>query len=216
MATTGLFSCKQGSNQPQDTVDIETTKSTENIESQKPIANPNDKFIDTKYEYTDSTGKSLIIENSLPKGGLKYTDSNGKDYVYAIFWTRITNQTANPLELTIDFTADSFELPSKSDNYFKLYLPSDTMTLDKQTLFNYGLRNLESFLDNELLKSSSLQRTINPKGSSIFYVITLFNKGVEGTVRTGLSLIEQTLFYRINDKEIQCGQINLKKLILKK
>ena len=42
-------------------------------------------YIDTKYEYTDSTGKSLIIQNSLPRGGLTYTDPNGEIYVYAVF-----------------------------------------------------------------------------------------------------------------------------------
>ncbi len=212
MATTGLFSCGQGSKSRPDTVDTDTLGSTENVESQKPLTHHNDKYIDTKYEYIDSMGKSLIIENSLPKGGLKYTDPNVKDYVYAIFWTRITNQTANPFELTIDFPADSFELLSSAGNYFKIFLPSDTMTLEKEPLFDYGLTGLESFLNNGLHKSSSLQRTINPKDSSVFYVVTLFNKGVEGVMRAGLSLKEQNLFYRINDIEIYCGQTNFKKL----
>jgi hypothetical protein len=41
--------------------------------------------------------------NSLPKGGLKYTYLNGKQYVYAIFWTRFINDTGNPFEFTINF-----------------------------------------------------------------------------------------------------------------
>jgi hypothetical protein len=55
-----------------------------------------------------------------------------------------------------------------------------------------------------------LKRTINPKRSTTFYVVTLSNRGVDGTIRAGLSLKEQNLFYRINDKEIHCGKINLK------
>ena len=218
MATTGLFSCGQGSKSTPDTVtvDIETLESTEYVKSQKPLTYHDEKYIDTKYEYTVSTGKSLIIQNSLPKGGLKYTAPNGKDYVYAIFWTRIINETANPFELTLDFPAVSFGFPSSADNYFKIFLPSDTMTLDKEPLFNYGLTDLESFLDNSLHKSSSLQRTISPEDSSIFYVVTLFKQGVEGVVRAGLSLKEQNLFYRINDKKIHCGQFNFNKLKLQK
>ena len=212
MSTTGFFSCRQGSKSTLNTVDKETLESTKNVQSQKPFTNHNDKYIDTKFKYADSTGKHLIIENSLPRGGLKYTAPNGEKYVYAIFWTRITNETINPFDLTIDFPADSFELPSSAGRYFKIFLPSDTMTLDKEGLFNYGLTGLEYFLDNSLHKSPSLKRTINPKESGSFYVVTLFNKGVDGTLRTGLSLKGQNLFYRINDKEIHCGKINLKKL----
>jgi hypothetical protein len=79
-------------------------------------------------------------------------------------------------------------------------------------LFNYGLTDLESFLDKTHNKSSSLKRTINPKESSAFYVVTLFNRGVDGALRTALSLKEQNLFYSVNDKEIHCGKINLKLL----
>ena len=216
MATTGLYSCGQGRKSTPDTVDIKTLNSTENVQSQKPLTNHNEKYIDTKYEYIDSIGSNLIIQNSLPKGGLKYTDPNGKVYVYAIFWTRIINETINPFELTINFPVDSQELPSSPGRYFKILLPSDKMTLDKEHLFNYGLTDLESFLDNGIHKSYSLKRTINPKETSTFYVVTLFNKGVDGTLRTGLSLKEQNLFYRINDKEIHCGKINLKNVMLQK
>ena len=191
----------------------------ENIkpETKDTVTSPgsNEKY-HTKYEYTDSTGKGLIIQNSFPRGGLTYADPSGKVYVYAIFWTRITNETATPVKCTIDFPADSFELPSSADRYFKLFLPADTMTLEKEHLFNYGLADLKSYLDTGLNRPSSLKRTIDPKESSSFYVITLFNKGVDGTLRTGLGLKEQDLFYRINDKEIHCGKINLKNLILKK
>ena len=67
-------------------------------------------WIDTKYEYTDSTGASLIIQNSLPKGGTKYTGPNGEVYNYVVFWTRIINETDHPLELKIDFPIDSYEI----------------------------------------------------------------------------------------------------------
>ena len=103
------------------------------------------------------------------------------------------------------------------------------MTLDKEPFFNHGLTDLESFLDNSIHKPSSLKRTINPKESSGFYVVMLcLIEGAHGTLRTGLSLKGQNLFYRIsqytstsapsiiNEREIHCGKINLKKLMLRK
>jgi hypothetical protein len=168
------------------------------------------------YEYTDFSGKRLIIQNSFPKGGDRYTDLNGKVWVFAVFWSRITNETDNPLELKIDFPVDPFKLPSSPGSYFKLFLPSETMTIEKEGLYNYGLPVLNSFLDKGLQKASSLKRTINPKESSAFYVVTLFNIGVDGWLRTELSLKGQNLFYRINGKEIYCGKINLKNLKLQR
>ena len=183
-------------------------------------------WIDTKYEYTDSNGASLIIQNSFPRGGVKYTDPNGEVYYYAVFWTQLINGTDNPLELKINFPIDSYEVPSLPGKYFEILVPADTMTLDKFPLFNYGLTDLKSFLDNSIHKLSSLKRTINPKESSGFYVVMLcLIEGAHGTMRTGLSLKGQNLSYRIkldgsksnsksNDKEIHCGSINLKNLTL--
>jgi hypothetical protein len=215
LAITGLFSCKQGSKSTPNTVDIENLDSTKNVQIKKQSAKHNENNFYTKYQYTESNGARLIIQNSFPKSGINYTDPHGKKYIYAVFWTRITNNTINPLELTIDFPLDSFEIPSSSGNYMKLLLPSDTLTIDKEPLNDYGL-TVKSFLDSNRHKSSSLKRTINPKGSSAFYVVTLSNRGVNGTLRTGFSLKGQNLFYRVNDKEILCGKIDLTKLMLRK
>jgi hypothetical protein len=205
--TAGLFSCRQGSNS---------------------APNQNEKDIHTKYEYTDSIGKRLTIQNGFPRGGMKYTDSSGEVYVYAVFWTRIINETDNRLELKIHFPVDSYEIPSLPGKYYKVLVPPDTMTFDKEDLFIYGLTDLDSFLDKRIHKPSSLERIINPKESSGFYVVILgLVEGAHGTVRTGLSLDGQDLFYRIkndgsrsntksSDKEINCGSINLKDLVLQK
>lgn len=213
LATTALFSCKEGSKSRLDTVDTKALDSVKNIENKKQAAL--NKAIYTKYGYKDSKGASLIIENSLPKGGLKYI--NGKEYVYVVFWTRINNQTANPLELKMNFPVDSYEIPALPDQYFKILLPPNEMTYEKIPLFNYGLKDLNSFLDKNTHKSSSLKRTINSKQSRSFYVVLLcVTKGAHGTLRTGLSLKGQNLFYAINDREIHCGNINLKDLTLEK
>ena len=209
--TTVLYSCGQEhkSTPVKVSKDLEKPTTLVNTKSQILVNVSEQQNVDTRYVYVDTNDQNIIIENSYPRGGLKYTDSKGKKYVYAVFWTRITNETNNPFELTMEFTEDSYELPSSPNRFFKLFIPSSTMTPEKEPLFNYGL-DLEKYLDNNLNKKNELIRTISSKGSSGFYVVTLFNKGVDGTLRTGLSIKERKLIYRINDKEIDCGNINLK------
>jgi hypothetical protein len=210
-----LSSCGQTqTNSPKDNIKSETKDILTSPGSNEPD-------IHSKYEYVDSIGKRLIIQNGLPRGGIRYTDPNGEVYHYAIFWTQIINETDNRLELKIHFPVDSYEVPSLPGKYYKILVPPDTMTLDKFPLFKYGLTDLESFLDNSIHKPSSLKRTINPKESSGFYVVMLcLVEGAHGTMRTGLRLKGQDLFYRIkndgsksntksSDKEINCGSINL-------
>lgn len=205
VAITVFFSWWQLRKSRPTAVDIKTLDSNKNVQNQKAY----DKYIDTKYEYKDATGVGLIIQNSFPKSGINYTDLNGKKYVYAVFWTRIINKNVNPVQLSINFPLNSFELPTSSGNYVKLLLPSNTITHDKIPLFDYGL-SVKSFLDQDIHKSSSLKRIIDPNESSGFYLVTLSNQGVNGKLRTGFSLRGQKLFYRIIDKEIPAGEIKLK------
>jgi hypothetical protein len=217
MLTTGLFSCGQGNKSTSIKVSkkLEKSKPVMSVESQTRPDLSNQKNVDTRYVYSDPSGHNLIIENSYPRGGLKYTDPLGEEYVYAVFWTRITNETNNPFEFEMEFSEDSYELKSSPGRFFKLFIASDTITPVKESLFNYGL-DLEKYLDNNFRKQAYLVTTINPKDSSGFYVVTLFNQGVNGTLRTGLSINKEKLIYRINDKEIECGYKNLKQLELKK
>ena len=161
---------------------------------------------------SETASGGITIQNSYPRGGSRYTDSGGKDFVYAIFWTRVVNETATPLELTINFPADSVVITS-SYNYFKLFLPPDTMTLGSQLVYDYGL-DLKSFLDTGFHKPTMLQRTINPKDESVFYVALLTYRPYNGAVRAGFILKEQNLFYRVNMIDpalIPCGKIVFKK-----
>lgn len=206
----GLFSFGQNNKSTQDTFEIETVSSIR------------------KYEYADSKGKRLIIQNSWSRG-IQYIDSNGKKKNKVLFWTRITNETENPLELNIAFPVE-YEVPSLPGKYFKILLPPDTMTLAKEPLPDYGITDLKSFLDTSLYKPSSLKRTIKPKESGGFYVAILFDEGVSGPFRSGLSIKGENLVYRISrydgrrggslmlvdEKDINCGSINLKDLVRQK
>lgn len=222
-ATIGLFSCKQDSKLTSQSLNIKKSNSVKNIQ--------NDKNIYTKYEYADSKGGNLIIQNSFPKGGTKYTAPDGEVYYYAVFFTRIINETDNPLELKISFPADSYELPSLPGEYFKILLPPNKMTLDKEPLFNYGLTELESFLDNNRNKSSALNSIIGPKNSTYFYVLRLNSVKSDlqsnGSIRAEFSLKNQNLYFNVkndgsktnsesSDIEIYCGSINFKNVTLQK
>jgi hypothetical protein len=156
--------------------------------------------IDTESKYTRSNVKGVIVQNSYPKSGgdadekCRYTDSTGKIYRYAVFWTHIVNETDTPLELAIDFPAI---LPSPYSR-IKLFLPTDTMTIDKESLYNYGITGLKSFLDTDF-NNGILKRTINPKEESLLYIVLLSPLyHVGGTLRTGVILKDQDLFYRIS------------------
>jgi hypothetical protein len=185
-------------------------------------------YIDTEYRYTDSTGLSVIIQNSSPKWGgflfedssrakgYTYTSAGGKKFGCVIFWYRIINETDSPLELTLNFPADSFAIQSFPESYFKLFLPSDTMNLGKEAAHSYGLTGLRSFLDSTFYKPTRLQRTIDRRGSYMFYIALLdyYPEGTEGVTvrrtRAELVLDETDLFYDINlhgSGVISCGQI---------
>lgn len=173
---------------------------------------------------TDSAGASLIIQNGFPRGWTKYTDRDGRVYSCVIFFTRLINESDRSLDLNIDFPLNSYEVPSLPGKYYEILIPPDTMTLEKESLFNYGLADLEPFLNKDIHKSSLFKRTIHPKESSGFYVVVLcLMEGARGVMRTGLSLKGQDLFYRVKidgsssgtksiDKEIHCGTINVKSL----
>lgn len=208
----GILSCKESNKHRSETSATDYQKAGEAKEglAEKTLFNQiEDKYIHTKYAYNDAKGRQVLIQNSYPKGGLKYIDSSGKDFTYAIFWTQISNKTDYPLALNIEFSGDSLELPNSLSTYFKVLLPAEIMTPEKIPLFNYGLENLKFSLDNGFGKSSSLQKTINSKDSCIFYVVVLTNQGIDGVVRAGFRLEEQNVLFSFNEKEIWCGHINL-------
>lgn len=172
------------------------------------------KIADIKW-YSETTSKGVIIQNSFPKGG-PYKGAAGKNfnYSYLIFFSSVTNETGAPLELTINFPADSFAIPSSPDTFFKIFLPPDIMTPDKVPLFNYGLTSIESFLN--FTTPTRLQKTINPKEQFLFYIGTVFYQTKDsiqyqsrGGNRAELILKGQDLFYKMIPQidDLPCGHI---------
>lgn len=188
----GFFSCKKSNKSILNADIIEISDSVKNTQSRKVF---NDRDIYTKHKYVGSDGKGIIIQNGFPRGGAKYTDKNGDNYNYAVFWTEIINEINNPLELKVDFPSDLYEVPSLHGKYYEVLVPADTMTFEKFPRSLYGLTNLESYLDNNIHKSAPLKRTIYPKQSNGFYAVILCpTEGAHGTMRTELSLKGQSFF----------------------
>jgi len=172
---------------------------------------------DGKLLQKDTTdGKGIIIQNSLPKGD-RYYNPSGEPFGCAIFWTRVINETATPVELSINFPTDSFEILPSPGSYLNLFLPPDTMSHDKESMYNYGATGLHSFLDDGLNKPTKLEKTINPKEEFLFYIGALSYQPGGGVIRTGLVLTEKGLFYRVRiiplfDFDlIPCGYITIQK-----
>ncbi|TXI70049.1 MAG: hypothetical protein E6Q41_01835 [Cyclobacteriaceae bacterium] len=166
--------------------------------------------------YSESNTNGIIIQNSYPKGG-PYLGPVSKNYNYSrlVFVTRVVNETSAPVELSINFSADSIAIPGSPNTFVKLFLPSDTMTLDKLPLFNYGVTNLKA-----LDKPTRFHRIIKPKEDCLFYVAGIFYQTVataqnqnRGGNRAELVLQGQKLFYRMPPQiaSLPCGEIVFKK-----
>src|SRR5688500_11937848 len=162
----------------------------------------------THFRDSDTTINGVRIENGLPKGG-GHTDSKGKRFGFALLWTRVINETSTPLELKINFPADSFALPTP-DSYLKLLLLPDSIYYSE-----YDSKGLNSFLDTGINKPTTLQRTIHPNEECLFYIgFVSYKFGC--MVRAGLVLKDQELFYKMsiiphfNSVLFPCGRITFK------
>jgi hypothetical protein len=180
--------------------------------TEKPFTNYSGRWLHTESTIPNSIGGELIIQNSYPKGGSQYTDATGRRFSYVIFWTRIINKTNAPIELNTKFPADSFPVSSSTDSHLKVFLPPATMTLEKESLFNYGIKDFEPFLDAGLNKSTMRQITIAPKEESLFYTALLLYH-IDFPIRSAFIVKGEDLFYTINNgtggdtMEIPCGKI---------
>lgn len=227
LTTTWLFSCGQQNKltTEKNSIDSSRIDTTKNVKSQRSQIHNIEKASGYRYIYTDTTytfssGKGITIQNSYPKGGMiepdgtQYSDSSEKRYAFVVLWTRIINETATPIELAINIPADSFAIFTPPNSYLKLLLPKDKMTVDKLSSFNYGLTGIKSYLDANMNTASILQKTINPNEEHIFYVAALSYKA-EGTVRSGLFLKEQELYYRMSIAPHGAGTIPFGKIAFK-
>ena len=171
-------------------------------------------WIHTEAKYSDDIGNAMSITNSFPKGGGTYSDAAGNTYNYVNFWYRLTNMSEVPMEFKLEFPDKPLTFFPSPNSHIRIYLPSETMTSEKITMFDYGLSNLKGYLDAKFDEPSQLEKTIKPKEEFMFYVSILIYQA-QGSARASLVLKENNLFYHIrmdpNSDVIPCGQITFKK-----
>lgn len=164
-------------------------------------------WVDSKAKYMDASGNLVEFTNSLPKGGGVHF-LNGKKYSYVIFWTRIHNQSAIPLQLQVKFSDLTFF--KSTESHIKIVLPKVSMTIDKVQFFDYGLTNMQSLLNDKSKQLSTLQKQVFPKEDYYFYIPVFIHED-SGTARAALILKGKDLFYNIrigSDKAlIPCGNL---------
>ena len=150
--------------------------------------------------YSKSESNGVVIQNSYNKGG-PYTGPVKQYHNVSnlVYFTRVINETEQPLELTVNFTAESFAIPNSPDTFVRLSLPPDTMTLKKRNLFNYGVRDLDSFD-----QTHRYQKKLNPNEDCLFNVVAIFYQTKaeawsqdRGGNRAELVLKGQDLYYRM-------------------
>jgi hypothetical protein len=168
-------------------------------------------WVDSEVKHTDSKGNSVMMTNSLPKGG-GVVYQNGKKYGYVVFWTRMSNQSATPIELKVKFPEVTFF--KSPDSYIKIVLPKESMNIEKEQLFDYGLTNLQSILNDESNQLVILQKKIGPKEDYLFYVTVFIHIEGSGSARAKFELNDKELFYKISMGSdttlIPCGSLDFK------
>lgn len=164
-------------------------------------------WIDTEVKYSFANQKDVIFTHSLPKGGGQY-NLKGIKYNHVVFWTRINNQTSTPIKLQVTFP-DITYLQSPNA-HIKILLPKDTMSHEKEQLFNYGLTGFEFLLNDNTRQVKTLIKTIDPKKDYYFY-IPVFMHEINGSARASIVLKGEKLFYKISIGKdtafIPCGSL---------
>jgi len=172
----------------------------------------NRNWVDSALKLTDAKGNVAKFIHSFPRGGGEVY-KNGKKYSYVVFWTRVFNQSATPLELKVKFPEVTFF--NWPDDYIQIVLPKETMLMDKVHAYDYGLTHLQSFLNDKSNQLNFLQKRINPNQEHIFYIIVFMHIKNWGTARAKFELKDQALFYKISmgsdTTMIPCGHLYFKK-----
>jgi hypothetical protein len=162
--------------------------------------------------YSETVRNGVRIQNSFPKGG-PYLGGvkTGFNHSYLVFYTRIVNETENPITFEVNFDGTPFAIPGAPDTFMKLLLPSATMTAEKRSLFSYGIDEL-----TPLGGASQFKKTLNPEEECFFYTVAFFYQTREdilpqdrGGNRGEFTLEGETLFYRIlpQVEALRCGSV---------
>lgn len=167
------------------------------------VPEPESESLHTKHEFTDGSGNKVIVRNSYPRGGQWIKDVNGTRYIYAVFWSQVQNSTHQDLGLEIGFPNRSLFLSELPDRSFRILVPTDVYTKEKDALENYGL-DVEKYMQSQIETGKQFMLTIKPGETRGIYFVVLFNKGIDGTLRAGLEFVNDKIQYRVNKSVFDC------------
>lgn len=171
-------------------------------------------YLDTACSYSNAEGLAVTIQNGKPRGEA-YFDPSGRELFRVIFWYRVINEGATPIDLIVNFPADTYSVPPSADSFLKLFLPPGKFSLENLTDYNYGATTLDSYLENNFDKPTKLQETIQPNEEHLFVIGTMVYKS-RGQVKAELVLKGDELFYEVSifphlaSTMFPCGKIELK------
>lgn len=166
--------------------------------------------------YSELTTDGITIQNSYPKGGA-YSGPVKEhfNYSYLVFHSRLINNSGEPFELNVNFSGDPVPIPNAPYTYLKLFLPSEEMTLEKQSLLSYGITELKS-----LDEPTSFRKKLQNKEECRFYVVAIFYQidkhapyEDRGGNRAEFFLDGQKLVFRMKPQieSLDCGSIRFDK-----
>ena len=120
--------------------------------------------------YSECSHEGITIQNSFPKGG-PYPGQTHEFYnhSYLVFFTRITNDSKDTIDISVDFSDEPIVIPNSTNTYMRILLPSADMTMDKIPQFSYGLNELES-----LYGPTNYKNQLIPGEETIFYLVAFF------------------------------------------
>ena len=172
-------------------------------ETSAPPVHELDKYLYTDTLYVNEAGELLTIQNGLPKGGMidpdgtPYQDASGKSYQFAVFWTRLVNESNEPIDIHVSTPADSFAIFTPPNSYLKLFLVPDEFSYQELSSFNYGLADIKSFLDINFNRGTDLQITLEANEDHIFYIATISYQAA-GVPRGAFILKGNDLYYSMS------------------
>lgn len=167
------------------------------------------------------TCRGITLLPTLPKGG-GYTDPAGRNLGYRIFRTRIINDTIVPIGLMLDLPGDSVPVQPGFQRSFRLFLFPEVLTSDQLAYeYNFGIRDVKSYLDTALHKPSGMKITLQPGEDQVLYFGTVFS--APGAARAKLFVRDPAssgakdqvdllldLDLPFSDTLISCGQVVFK------
>ncbi|MBK9285688.1 MAG: hypothetical protein IPM51_15420 [Sphingobacteriaceae bacterium] len=121
-----------------------------------------------------------------PRGGV-HVSKEGNSYSYRIFRLQLVNDSVKPMELNIELP--EIAIPQNTfvlNSIHAFLIPQEYSPERIIDTFNFGVKNIEQFLETGLTKSTTVNKKIKPNENCVLY----FGCLVDGVARAYFNLTE--------------------------